>query len=86
MVKHGVVVLPPAGMSLLDRLEGSAISFGNCGGALSLLRGDAHALDGLEGIGRGLFLQSFFGIVGEVVVKFLEVALGCPEPKFPTTR
>ena len=37
-------------------------------------------------VGRGLFLQSFFGIAGEVVVNFLEVALGCPEPKFPTTR
>ena len=85
MVKHGVVVLPPAGMSLLDRLEGSAISFGNCGGALSLLRGDAHALDGLEGR-TGFIFAVLLRHCRRGRCKFLEVALGCPEPKFPTTR
>ena len=76
MVKHGVVVLPPAGMSLLDRL--GEVLCPCCGGTRMHLSAWK--------VGRGLFLQSFFGMVGEVVVKFLEVALGCPEPKFPTTR
>ena len=42
---------------------------------MSLSWGAAHALDGLEGWTEVVFPQSFFGVVGEVVVELLEVAL-----------